>query len=95
MTGHDLSFRMFLPFLKFPKGLKEGLPKVLSAACSPQLLPYSNFCLISHSNSDAVLTAAVLGFHELLIIFPHQIAFIALKYPGQCLVQLLPGDTIW
>jgi len=72
---------MFLPFLKFPKGLKEGLLKVFSAACSPQLLPFSNFCLISRSNSDAVLTAAVPSFHELLIIFPHPTEFIALKYP--------------
>lgn len=97
VIGHHLSFSVFLTFLKFPKGLKERLSKVVCAVHT-QFLPYSNFCLISHSSCDAVLTASVPGFHELLIIFPHQIAFIALKYPREnaqcsCFLETQPGNS--
>lgn len=64
-------FQNVPPIPQVPKRVKRKSAK--SSICSM-------FSLIV-TNSDAVLMAAVPGFHELLIIFPHQTAFIALKYP--------------
>lgn len=83
-----------LPYLKFPKGLKERLPKVLSAACFPQLLS-----LISTWYPVAILMQFWQQLYQASVSYlsPQNCTHCLEISKRQCLVQLLleirPGNS--